>query len=71
MVSEITVYIIESGGRSGATNGSEIGFEWDRYFAYPSESGLVGIQASISARIPRYSAHDSSGEVKAMSKSTS
>ena len=69
MVSEITVYIIESGGWSGATNGSGIGFELDWDFANPS--GLVGIQASIPAGIPRDSAKDSSGEVKAMSKSTS
>ena len=47
MVSEITVYIIESGGRSGATNGSGIGFERDWDFANPSGSGLVVIQASI------------------------
>ena len=71
MVSEITVYIIESGGRPGATNESRIGFERDWDFANPSGSGLVGIQASISARNPAYSAHDLSGEVKAMSKSTS
>jgi len=72
MVSEIiTVYIIESGGWSGATNGSGIGFELDWDFANPSGSGLVRIQASIPAGIPRDSAQDSSGEVKAMSKSTS
>ena len=53
MVSEIiTVYIIESGGWSGATNGSGIGFELDWDFANPSGSGLVGIQASIPGRDP-------------------
>ena len=38
MVSEITVYIIESGGWSGATNGLGIGFELDWDFANPSGS---------------------------------
>ena len=71
MVSEITVYIIESGGWSGATNGSGIGFELDWDFANPSGSGLVGILASIPAGIPRDSAQDSLEESEVMSKSTS